>query len=333
MYRLLATLLFCGLSRAATVFLNPPESLPSRLSPQQTNLILTAHLGLEQLEVVDQQGRLNHLFRERAFVGKGDQSALLLLVDQTYARGGWHKSFVSFASHLCVDIIPSTFKPSFTFSESNLDSLTSFIKTCNQRASHVYTYVVSEPSVPGEGIPRTLDIFSAPTPANEAFLAQMTTLVNYFDATPKFGRFAAFELTSVSELAVLYGRSSEQYKLATEALRAVVQVALADTSVYLSLMTYAPNMQKRSPLLSEQPVKSLVSCFSSLLECTDAMNDCSGHGECTNATRAGPSCFVCACTTTVNEAGRAENWAGERCERRDISGWVPRSCILRLSFH
>lgn len=87
MYGLLTTFLFFGLSQAATVFLNPPDSLPSRLSPQQANLVLAAHLGLEQFEVVDQQGRLNHLFRERDFVGQGDQSSLLLLVDEAHARG------------------------------------------------------------------------------------------------------------------------------------------------------------------------------------------------------------------------------------------------------
>lgn len=87
MYGLLATFLFFGLSQAATVFLNPPDSLPSRLSPQQANLVLAAHLGLEEFEVVNQPGRLNHLFREREFVGEGDRNALLLLVDEAYARG------------------------------------------------------------------------------------------------------------------------------------------------------------------------------------------------------------------------------------------------------
>lgn len=87
MYGLLATFFFFGLSQAATVFFSPPDSLPSFLSPQQANLALTAHLGLEQFELVNQPGWLNHLFREREFVGQGDQSALLLLVDEAYARG------------------------------------------------------------------------------------------------------------------------------------------------------------------------------------------------------------------------------------------------------
>ena len=87
MYGLLAAFLFLGLSQAATVFLSPPDSLPSRLSLQQANLVLAAHLGLEQFEVVNQPGRLNHLFRERDFVGQGERSALLLLVDEAYARG------------------------------------------------------------------------------------------------------------------------------------------------------------------------------------------------------------------------------------------------------
>lgn len=87
MYGLLATFLFFSLSQAATVFLNPPDSLPSRLSPHQANLVLAAHLGLEQFEAINQQERLNNLLREREFVGQGDQSALLLLVDEAYVHG------------------------------------------------------------------------------------------------------------------------------------------------------------------------------------------------------------------------------------------------------
>ncbi|KAI9571753.1 hypothetical protein HD554DRAFT_2203303 [Boletus coccyginus] len=280
MYGLLTTFLFLGLSRAATVFLNPPDSLPSRLSPQQANLVVAAHLGLEQFEVVNQPGELNHLFREREFVGKGYQSALLLLVDEAYAR----------------DVVPSTLKQSFSFPESQSDSLSSFIKTCNRRASHVYTYVANEPAIPTQGIPRTLDIFSVPTPANEAFLAEMSTLVNYLDSIPASDGPA------------------EQYKLATDTLRASIDAVLADKSVHLALVT------RRSPLLADQPVKALSSCFSSLLACTGSTNDCSGHGQCTNTTRAGQECFVCACTTTISAAGKVQNWAGEMCERKDVSG-------------
>lgn len=99
MHGLLATLFFVGLSRAASVFLSPPESLPSLLSPQQANLVLTAHLGLEQFEVVDQLGRLNHLLREREFVAQGDQNALLLLVDEEHALGGWPESLVPLSTY------------------------------------------------------------------------------------------------------------------------------------------------------------------------------------------------------------------------------------------
>ncbi|KAG8214267.1 hypothetical protein J3R82DRAFT_11080 [Butyriboletus roseoflavus] len=313
MYRLLATFLFFSLSQAATVFLNPPDFLPSRLSPQQANLVLAAHLGLEQFEAVNQPGRLNHLLREREFVGQGDQSALLLLVDEAYAH----------------DIVPSTLKQSFSFSEFQSQSLPSFLKTCSRRASHVYTYVASEPSIPIQGIPRMLDIFSAPTPANEAFLAEMSTLVDYLDSTPGSDRFAALELSGIPKLAASYGTSSEQYKLAIQTLQAAIEAALADKLVHFALVTHAPSIQRRNPLLADQsaevtpslqPVKALSSCFSSLLACTDVTNDCSGHGQCTNTTRAGQECFVCACTTTISEAGKVQNWAGEMCERRDVSG-------------
>lgn len=235
----------------------------------------------------------------------------------------------SISTYFGTDVVPSTFEPSFSFSESQSESLSTFLKTCIQRAWHVYAHVASQPSIPTQGIPRVLDIFSAPTPANEAFLAEMLTLVNYLDSTPASDRFAALELTGISKLAASYGKSSEQYKLATETLQAAIEVVLADKSVHFALVTYAPSSQRRSPLLADQSaqvtpslpsVKALSSCFSSLLSCTDETNNCSGHGQCANVTRAGQECFVCACTTTVSEAGKVQNWAGEMCERRDVSG-------------
>ncbi|KAF8445068.1 hypothetical protein L210DRAFT_3531880 [Boletus edulis BED1] len=303
MYRLLATFnIFLGLSRAATVFLHPQDSIPPRLSPQQANLVLAAHLGLEQFEVVHQPSRLDYLFRERDFVGQGDQSALLLLIDETYAR----------------DIVPSAFQPSFSFSEPSSDALVFSLKTCHRRASHVYAHVAGEPVIPSHGIPRTLDMFSTPTPANEAFLAEISTLVNYLDAIPSSDHFAALEVTGISKLAASYGRSSEHYKFAADTLRATIEAILADKSVRLALVTYAPSAVEVTRSL--QPVKALSSCFSSLFTCAEATNSCSGHGQCTNVTRAGQECFVCACATTVSNAGKVQNWAGEKCERRDVSG-------------
>ncbi|KAF8837699.1 hypothetical protein BDN67DRAFT_1004797 [Paxillus ammoniavirescens] len=312
---LLTSLLFFGLSQAADVYISPPESFPSRLSPQQAHLVLTAHLGLEQFEVVSQAGRLNDLFKERDFVGKGDQSALLLLIDEAHAR----------------EVIPSTFKSSFSIAESKPDFLPSFVRTCNQRASHAYSYVLAEPSIPPQGVPRILDTFSSPIPANEAFLAEMSTIVNYLDS-PQTDRFAGLELTAIPQLAASFGRSSEQYKLATGTLRAAIDAALVDKSIRLALVTYTPTTQKRSPQLAEQsplppkvaqsprPMTQLSSCLTSELACTNATNGCSGHGACASTTRVGQECFVCACTTTISASGKLQNWAGEMCERKDVSG-------------
>ena len=157
----------------------------------------------------------------------------------------------------------------------------------------------------------------------------MSTLINYLDSTPASDRFAALELSGISKLAASYGTSSEQYKLATETLQAAIEVALADKLVHFALVTYAPSTRRRSPSLADQaveatpsllPITAPSSCFSSSLVCADATNDCSGHGQCTNTTRAGQECFVCACTTTISEAGKVQNWVGEMCERRDVSG-------------
>ncbi|KAH7889089.1 hypothetical protein F5I97DRAFT_787612 [Phlebopus sp. FC_14] len=314
---LLASLLFLGLSQAANVYLSPADSFPSRLSPQQANLVVAAHLGLEQFDAVNQDtGRLDHLFRERDFVGKGGQNGLLLMVDEADAA----------------DIIPSAFQPSFSFPESQADSLSSLVETYNQRATHAYSYVYANPSVPTQGVPRILDIFSLPSPANKAFLAEMSTLANYLES-PHADQFAALQLSGISKLASSYGRSSEQYRLATETLRTVIDAALADKSVRLALLTYNSSLRRRSPQLSEQspfpvkiqqspqPIRQLASsCLGSAGACANATNNCSGHGECVSTARAQEECFVCACRTTLSDTGKVQNWAGEMCERRDVSG-------------
>ena len=112
-------------------------------------------------------------------------------------------------------------------------ALSSFLRTCRPlRTSHAYTSDAGEPSISTQGTPRMLDIFSAPTPANETFLAEMSMLanLNYLDSILASDCFVALELTGIPKLAASYGRSSKQYKLTTDTLRASIDAVLADKS-------------------------------------------------------------------------------------------------------
>lgn len=308
-----ACLLFLGLTRAADVYLSPPELLPARLSPHQASQVLAAHLGLDQFEQLTQESvKLGHLVTERDFVASGNRNALLLLMDERYAP----------------DVLPPTLLPNFSFFEPSKDHLSTFLKMCTHRAAHIFSYIFAARSVPTEGVPRALDIFSAPTPANEAFLAEISTLTDYIDAN--VDRFAGVQLTSIPQLASSHGRESESYRLATQAVRGAIEAALSDRSIHFALLTYtSPPAQKRTPQFSQQSsapsnvqqtsTRPSKDCHASEYACLNATNTCSGHGSCVSTTSQEGQCFVCSCETTKSESGQTQIWVGDMCERQDIS--------------
>ncbi|KAL4073709.1 hypothetical protein J3A83DRAFT_2601546 [Scleroderma citrinum] len=307
-----ACCVFFGLTQAAKVYLSPPESSPSRLSSQQASQVLAAYLGLDQFEQLSQESsKLSHLFTERDFVASNTRGALLLLIDEAYAP----------------DVLPSAFVPNFSFSEPTGDYLPTLLKTYNRRATHAFSYVYAEPSLPSQGVPRTLDIFLAPTPANEAFLAEISALSDYIEAPSGSDRFAGLHLTSIPQLATSYGRDSEQYQLATHAVRSTIETALSNKSIRLALVTHLPSLvRKRSPYLhSSFPLNTRKSlprpgvCYTSELACLNGTSACSGHGLCMSTISGGNECFACACETT-KLGQKTQTWVGQSCERQDISG-------------
>ncbi|KAI6021616.1 hypothetical protein BKA83DRAFT_4284754 [Pisolithus microcarpus] len=308
-----ACLLFIGLTTAVDVYLNPPELLPARLSPHQASQVLAAHLGLDRFEQLSKQSaKLGHIFAERDFVASGNQNALLLLVDERYA----------------LDVLPPALLPNFSFNEPSQDYLPTFLKMCTRRATHVFSRIFASHSVPTQGVPRPLDIFSAPTPANEAFLGEISTLTDYIDA--RVDRFAGLHITSIPQLAVSYGRESELYQSATRAVRGAIEAALSDRSVRFALLTYASSSaQKRAPQLSQQsPIPSTAEqtstrlpkvCYASEYACLNGTDACFGHGSCLSTTNQEGECFVCSCETTKSESGQTQFWVGDMCERQDVS--------------
>ncbi|KAI6037590.1 hypothetical protein EDC04DRAFT_2127046 [Pisolithus marmoratus] len=308
-----ACLLFLGLTRAANVYLSPPELLPAHLTPHQASQVLAAHLGLDRFEQLSQESaKLGYLFSEQDFVASGNQNALLLLVDERYA----------------LDILPPALVPTFSFTEPSKDYLPTFLKMCTRRAARAFSYILASRKVPTEGVPRSLDTFSSPTPVNEVFLAEFSTLTDYIEAN--VDRFAGLQLTSIPQLAVSYGRESQSYQLAAGAVRSAIEAALSDRSVRFALLTYTPRSpQKRTPQFSQQsPAPSNAQqtstrqptvCYASEYACLNETNACSGHGSCLSTTSQQGECFVCFCETSKSESGQTQVWVGDVCERQDVS--------------
>ncbi|KAG1725417.1 uncharacterized protein EDB91DRAFT_1062235 [Suillus paluster] len=306
-------LLLVGFSQAADVYLSPPQTFPSRLSLQHAGFVLSQHLGLEPLENFQ---HYSDLLGEHEFVAQGASDALFLLVDDASIQ----------------DIIPPSMSRSFSIAGAPASSLTSLVSSYLHRATHAYSLIYSDLAIPPEGIPRTLDIFSAPTPANEAFLAEISTLTKFFESSSD-DKFASLELTGLSQLASTYGRSSEQYQLAVRTVRAVLEATTADAKARVAVLSYTPStiIDKRQPQPPQQsplpaphpptgpPARRLASCLPSADACSNATSACFGHGQCVSTINAGQECFVCACSDTKSASGKTESWAGEMCQRKDIS--------------
>lgn len=231
---------------------------------------------------------------------------------------------------------------SFSIDEAPSSSLTSLVSSYLHGATHAYSTIYSDLAIPPEGIPRTLDIFSAPTSANEAFLAEISILFNFAEPSSNIDdKFASLELTGLSQLATAYGRSSEQYQLAARTLKAVLEASTADPKNHIAILTYTPSpiMHKRQPQAPQQsplpvphphtgpPARRMATCLTSANACSNFTNDCFGHGQCVSSINAGQECFVCACSTTTTVSGKTESWVGEMCEKKDIS-----RCVIRFMY-
>lgn len=159
-------------------------------------------------------------------------------------------------------------------------------------------------------------------------MSEMSTLLDFVESGSTSGKFGAFELKGLGEIRRAFGSGSEQYRVAADSLRAVIQSAIAKGSIHLVVLTHPPrSYEKRDPQQSpipssfpNQPMLSVSTCYDSQEVCEDTTSWCSGHGGCVEASKAGNTCFICACSATMDSMGRTENWVGEACERKDISG-------------
>ncbi|KAF9793205.1 hypothetical protein BJ322DRAFT_1033345 [Thelephora terrestris] len=310
---LVCLLLPVGLAQAVRVYLSPSPSLPSRLSAKQASFALSRHLDLESFETLDENSVIWDTPTHQEFIGQGPKDGLLLTIDESYSH----------------DVIPKKLKPTFEIpSPSSVTSLYSLVSTFLRRAPSTYSQILSEASYPAHGVPRLLDIFSVPSTATGTFMSEISTLLDFVESDSTSGKFGAFELRGLTEIQRAYGSGSEQYRVAADSLRAVIQSATAKGSINLAVLVHTPNSrEKREPQqtplpspLPNQPISSTSTCYDSQETCQDETSSCSGHGGCAEVSKAGKTCFVCACSATKDSKGRTENWAGEACERMDVSG-------------
>lgn len=244
-----------------------------------------------------------------------------------------------------LEIIPASLKSSFSVSNppSAASEASLVVSSYLQRASHVYTNIFSATSPhPVQPVPRVLDTFStSPSSVTEEFLSETAQLVSMIEEGED-GSFGAFELKGLSAIAAEYGRHSEQFKLAVETSRALFESAMAHPKLSLVVLTY-PTTQlhtKRQQVLQppqsplpppspspQLPIGGVSTCHVSADACSNATETCSGHGACVQASKAGKTCFVCSCNITHDASGRRDYWAGDSCQKRDISAYVLRIFI------
>jgi Domain of unknown function (DUF3844) len=196
----------------------------------------------------------------------------------------------------------------------------------------VFSHVFNVSSVAKNTFTPLLDIMNV-SPPTETFISELSALVEFLESDDlPLDRFGAFNLTGLRTIADAYGRDSEQYSTAAASLTAALRSALTKPYLNLVIFTYPEvrpggmaKRQAQSPLPSRVPVPPVgsdVLCYTSEDICTNSTESCSGHGTCALANKAGRTCFICSCEATKDSKGRTEHWAGSKCERKDVSGYV-----------
>jgi len=280
-------------TQAINVYLSPPRThLRPTVSPDFAKAVLSRHLGLEVFEPFHYAIHL--AFDDTHFIGQGQSNAMVLTVEESYARV----------------ILPKTLQLGFSLeTPTSLSPLSSIISTYLHRASHVFT-----------------SLFPSSLVNN---LDDVRALVSFFDSA-EGPAFAAVDLTTLHEL-----EKGESSQVILELRAFLYQIAQEGYS--LAVLTYTPSrssslgkrqaVESQAPLPPtappQQPIGAISTCFTSLESCQTSTNSCSGRGECLEASKAGRTCFVCSCRSTQSGEGKdikTEFWAGEKCERKDISG-------------
>ncbi|KAF8236027.1 hypothetical protein L208DRAFT_1253653 [Tricholoma matsutake] len=292
------------LSHAINVYLNTQSSfLGPSLSPADATSELSRHLGLESFEPFPD---VSQEYPQESFVGRGQSNALLLTIDEEDAEA----------------VLPPSIRPSFKLaypSYTPISSLSSVVSTYLHRARHIYTSVYTQ------GLSWQLD--------------DVDSLSDFFESA-EGPAFAAIEVRKLSDLRQTNGPKSEQYSHAADKIRAfLTRTYDKSEELHIALLTFTSSYHsrvRRDPAPQEsqspfppnhpppqEPIGSISTCFTSADTCTNGTNSCSGRGQCVEASKSGRTCFICTCGVTRTGEGskvKTDRWAGQSCERKDVSG-------------
>lgn len=157
------------------------------------------------------------------------------------------------------------------------------------------------------------------------------SLVSFFDSAES-PAFALMDMSTLHDIRQIHGSSSDEYSQVADRLRAYLEQILNDDNFNLAILTLPlPSLLKRqAPIPSntpspQQPIGSISTCFATADVCNNSTSSCSGRGTCVQASKAGRTCFVCSCGVTKTGEGnkvKTVTWAGQSCERKDISAYV-----------
>ncbi|KAG8983669.1 hypothetical protein FRB90_005843 [Tulasnella sp. 427] len=341
---ILFTLITSSLAaQEAQVYFLPPNPVQHHqapaLNPTEANTLISHHLGLDVHESFpDQVEGWWHKVTGWVYgnvmtngVGQGSQDSVLIVIQSDHPE----------------DFIPSDMKQSFTIPDAPSASMfTDLIHAYTERASHIFDSVFSSLSPFLASIKETpaykqlLDIFDLAGDAASHFVEEFGRLVEWVDeeiegkakaTSSDEDKFSAFEVKGLAEVEKEHGRHSEQYLTAAKSVQAVLSNPNLQRSKVAIVVVppEAPRRHKRAPQSSaasslltasnNKVVFSTSTCFKSNDTCTEKTNSCSGHGSCSGVTIAGKTCYTCSCSITKNDKGRKQWWAGQACERLDMS--------------
>ena len=211
-------------------------------------------------------------------------------------------------------VVPDSLRVSFTLTTPSI-SLPSYL----YRARHSFASLYSSHD------------FRQPT--------DIQSLVSFFDSA-EGPAFALMDLSTLHDIKETHGSSSYEYIQVGDRLRAYLEQILDDDTFNLAILTLPPPslFKRQAPVPShapspQQPIGSISTCFTTVDVCNNSTSSCSGRGTCVQASKAGRTCFVCSCDVTKTGEGnkvKTVAWAGQSCERKDISAYVTllyiRSC-------
>ncbi|KZT52186.1 hypothetical protein CALCODRAFT_520880 [Calocera cornea HHB12733] len=317
---LLAALIPAALATAPTtppqpgaiVYLHPPpphiHTRPGRpaLSPSQAHAVLSYHIGLDRWIALKQSGQwIDELVRppqaEHGDIVSAPHAGLLLLVESDSPDEILPRQEAAFT-------IPFSL-PRATYT-SLLATYAARLALLSPTAAFSTAYNAS--SRPPAPLLAALDMHPSPAAQRvEQGLQKLAAYADWVDAGGPTG--GVVELRGLGQLKTENERAYEEARSVLDA--ALTVPALANHNYALLVL---PATSPANPLLAQSSSSS--SCYTTSQSCESSTSSCSGHGHCASTTRAGRTCYVCTCSKALALAGQTTSWAGDKCDKVDISG-------------